>query len=225
MVLSLLWSLSMRPGTRSSEQSRKQAQRKANKRKQLRKLVSHSCASQPKSKAGGSCKGHWKNSSDVICPRRARLAQRRKKKKGCLQAGQASLVVGAHGELGSAAATPEGASTPPAWLWPQPPLHPLVALAAERCPHRCTQEAVTQHACARSLHTHHLHTWQAPTELTHPWHPSRVNGSPELPRACRSVPAPRGAVRAQPTLQWAVCTLWLCLAPPAFYEVFPSKRR
>lgn len=80
VVPSLVWSLSMRPGTRSNEQSRKQAERKANKRKQLRKLVSHSCASQPKSKEGGSCKGHWKNSSDIICPHRARLAQREKNK-------------------------------------------------------------------------------------------------------------------------------------------------
>lgn len=171
VVPSLVWSLSMRPGTRSNEQSRKQAERKANKRKQLRKLVSHSCASQPKSKEGGSCKGHWKNSSDVICPHRARLAQR-EKKISCLQAGQASLVVGAHKVLGSAAsATPRGAPTPPAWLWPQSPLHSLVALAGElllrgKWAHISGHRKLcAQHACARSLHTHHLHVWQAPTEL------------------------------------------------------------
>lgn len=46
------------------------SQGRAGKRKQWGKLVSQSCASQPKSKAGGACKGHWKDSSDVICPHR-----------------------------------------------------------------------------------------------------------------------------------------------------------
>lgn len=58
--------------------------------------------------------------------------------------------------------------------------------------------------------------------------PSRVNGSPELAIGCRPVLASSGAVRVQPTfcpLQWAVCIPCLCLAPPAFYEVFPSKCR
>lgn len=113
-----------------------QAQRKPNKRKQLRKLVSHSCVSQPKSKAGGACKGHWKNSSDVICPHRARLAQRKKKKKVVYKLGKPAQWL-EHASAGVScwpvSVCHFGRNTKPlhALLWSQSPLHRLVALGGE----------------------------------------------------------------------------------------------
>ena len=71
----------------------------------------HSCVSQPKSKAGGACKGHWKNSSDVICPHRARLAQRKKNKLFTSWASQLSgwstLVLGSAAGLATSATSEE----------------------------------------------------------------------------------------------------------------------
>jgi len=109
----------------ASTRGAQRAQRKANKRKQLRKLVSHSCASQTKSKAGGTCKGHWKNSSDVICPHRARLAQRKKNKLFTSWANQLS----GWSTPGSAAS--EEAPNPSMPCSDLSPLHRPVALAGE----------------------------------------------------------------------------------------------
>lgn len=181
-------------GAEQEAASTRAAQGKANKRKQLRKLMSHLCASQPKSKAGGTCKGHWKNSSDVICPHRARLAKRKGKKKKLFTSwarrvsGWSMLVLGSAAGLATSATSEEAPNPSVSCSGLSHGSTPLPVQAESRA---------SRSPSAGSFHASHLHAWQAPAELSRGTafpssapllpRPRRVNGEPNFPGAGRQL--------------------------------------